>query len=395
MALTDGPQHVVFLPSWYPAADAPGSGVFFREQAQALAAAGDRVGVVAPLLAGWRRRRALRAAGVPSHGTMAGLAGVVECSAPAFAPLPGWERGRERAVAAVGRRLFAGYRDRYGLPDVLHVQSALHTGALGVELADRYGLPLVVTEHSSLLLRRVVPARQRALLAAVYRRAAVAVAVSAALRDTLAADFPRADGWECLPNLVDARFFSAPLARETTSGEFVFLALGSLDWVKGFDVLLDAMARLPPAIRLRIGGDGPWRARLQAQADALQLGGRVVFTGPLSRAQVVAEMSAAQAFVLSSRAETFGIVLAEALACGLPVVATRCGGPLDIVTGDDGLLVPPEDAGALAAAMQAVAAGGRVFDRPALRARCRARYAPDTLVARLRALHARARDARR
>jgi glycosyltransferase involved in cell wall biosynthesis len=79
---------------------------------------------------------------------------------------------------------------------------------------------------------------------------------------------------------------------------------------------------------------------------------RVIFRGRLSRTEMQNEMQAANCFVLPSRYEAFGVVLIEAMATGLPVIATRSGGPESIVTPVNGLLVDPENADQLSRAME-------------------------------------------
>jgi glycosyltransferase involved in cell wall biosynthesis len=120
---------------------------------------------------------------------------------------------------------------------------------------------------------------------------------------------------------------------------------------KGFDTLIAAMGLLPdPAIRLVIYGEGPERKRLEALVGRLGLADRVSLPGYVPDPwQAYAE---ARCFALASNDEAFGNVVVEALASGLPVVATKSGGPEEILDhGRCGALVPPRDPAAMAAAI--------------------------------------------
>jgi glycosyltransferase involved in cell wall biosynthesis len=137
-------------------------------------------------------------------------------------------------------------------------------------------------------------------------------------------------------------------------------------------------------------GSGPLEDGLRSQADAAGLAGRVVFAG--SRGDVPDLLAAFDVFVLSSRYEGLPIALLEAMAAGRACVATAVGGVPEVVTdGVDGVLVPPGDPDALAAALAAVA--GDADRRAALGAKAEARAADfrlDAAVARLAAVYDRA-----
>jgi glycosyltransferase involved in cell wall biosynthesis len=136
-------------------------------------------------------------------------------------------------------------------------------------------------------------------------------------------------------------------------GHMVFV--GRLEPVKGVPLLLEAFARIAathPGARLTIAGDGGVRARLMARAEALGLADRIHFPGYLDEAQVADLLASADMMVLPSFAEGLPVVLMEAMASGLPVIATQIAGvPELVVDGVSGLIVPPGDVAGLARAM--------------------------------------------
>jgi glycosyltransferase involved in cell wall biosynthesis len=135
---------------------------------------------------------------------------------------------------------------------------------------------------------------------------------------------------------------------------------------KGLTYLIDALVtlreRYGERVTLRIAGEGPERAKLEAQVATLGLADAVEFTGWLEHDKLPAFLNELDVFALPSTWEGFGVAAAEASACGLPVVATDVYGIPDVVRpGVTGLLVPPKDPAALARAL------GQLIDNPALR----------------------------
>lgn len=173
-------------------------------------------------------------------------------------------------------------------------------------------------------------------------------------------DYIRAGGWPAervhyLPNFVDATPRS-PLDRakfDTPRGLPLALALGRLHENKGFDVALEALARVPD-LYLWIAGDGPLAETLKAQARRLAVAPRVRFLG--WRDDIGALLATADMLICPSRHEPLGNVVIEAWAHRCPVIAAASDGPRGLIADSrDGLLVPVEDAMALAAAMHRVA----------------------------------------
>jgi glycosyltransferase involved in cell wall biosynthesis len=136
------------------------------------------------------------------------------------------------------------------------------------------------------------------------------------------------------------------------------LTVANLRREKAHEILLDAVARLAPAhpdLRVRVAGDGPRAAELRALAATLGIADRVSFLG--HRDDVDALLAEADVFVLPSRSEAFPNSVVEAMAAGLPVVATTVGGLPELVQpGRTGLLVPPDDGAALARAIASLIA---------------------------------------
>lgn len=162
------------------------------------------------------------------------------------------------------------------------------------------------------------------------------------------------------------------------AGRPLVVSVGRLDPQKGFDVLVEAAARMngtsPPIVV--ICGEGPARPELEERIRALGLGGRVRLLG--NRKDAKALIAAADAFCMPSRWEGSPLALHEALAAGRPVVAAAVGGIPELLTfGQAGLLVPPEDPGALAAAVGRVLADRSLAERLSARALEAAEAWPD------------------
>lgn len=179
---------------------------------------------------------------------------------------------------------------------------------------------------------------------------------------------------EGLPDGQAGDFREEPGGRRET-GRRTVVSMGRLAYEKGFDLLVYAFASVAarhPAWDLQVFGEGPLRSELETLAHQLGLSERVSFPGFTSRPDAALRRS--DLFVLPSRSEGFGNVLSEAMACGLPVVSFDCpSGPRHIIReGVDGLLVPPRNVPALAAALE------RLLGDDAERARLAAN-APDVL----------------
>lgn len=244
-------------------------------------------------------------------------------------------------------------------PDVVHVQCFSANGVYAMWLARRLRVPLVVTlQGETVMDDGDIYARSATLRLALRLALRRADAVTGCSRFVLA-DAERRFGLRpgaglVVPNGVEPEEGVVPEPLELPFDRFV-LGLGRVVHKKGFDLLLAAFAQLAERhadLGLVIGGDGAARPQLVRAAAEAGLTGRVAFPGTLARPQVAWAMAAAEAFVLPSRVEPFGIVVLEALRAGCPVIVSSRGGAKEIVRdGVDGLVADPLEAGALAAAI--------------------------------------------
>lgn len=383
-------MHVLMIPSFYPSAAAPFGGVFFRELAQALRDAGYQMGVVAPgqysvLAFPQRFRQRSRMAfeydeGIPTY------------SSNTCAWFPKVPYANTLSWLKYGMRLVERYLAEQGRPDLVHAHAIFQAGILAERVKRRWGIPYVTTSHGSPMLEGRVPRWQIPMLRRALARSTARTAVSPRLGEAMERRFDNAaTPWTWVPNMVATRFFEVPLdARAKPSGPYRFLHVSLLEPIKALDDLLRAFAaqfKGAGDVELRIGGEGPVRSALQRLAAELGLADQVRFLGTLSRDEVAHEMMGADAFVLCSRFETFSLVLAEALACGTPVISTACGGPECIVNEFNGLLVAPGNAAALGQAMTVMRERRGRYDAETLRRDCASRFGREAVIAQWRRIY--------
>ncbi len=398
------PRRVLIVARWYPSHDDPGSGSFVSDEVVALRAAGIDV-----VVASWENadlrardvgtdsagRRAVEAwaravvepAALSTPSTWG--AGVPVARIPAIHP-----GGRLPAMAAIQahRALLVPFATALAARwpfDMIHAHVGIPDGAAAAAVATALGVPLVVTEHASTAsgaLEEEEDARRayRELLGTGRRM----VAVSRALASRLEAPLNLASGTiHVVPNII--RFDEFPLGPAEDRDADELLWVGARRERKGMDVLLRAVAlarERRPGLHLRLIGRAPDPAtegRWLDLAEEVGLAGAVAFDPPSDRAGVAAAMRRAALFVHPSPFETFGMVAAEALASGLPVVAMRSGGVEEVLAGQDigAELADGDDAAALADAILRLRSRLTDCDPAAMRATVTARFPTTAAIA--------------
>lgn len=258
--------------------------------------------------------------------------------------------------------------------DVVHIQTPFLAHYLGVAFARQQGIPVVETYHTFFeeYLYHYVPfvprGAMRSLARTVSRRQAAQVdrllVPSSAMRDKLA-DYGIATPMEVLPTGIpvdrlcggDGRRFRAQ--HDLSPEDRVLLFVGRVAHEKNIPFLLQAFRQASEAcasLRLVIAGEGPALPGLRELASRLGIAERTRFVGYLDRDGALQDCyRAADAFVFASRTETQGLVLLEALALGVPVVALSVMGTRDVLEGQPGALIAEDAVPAFAQAMVRIA----------------------------------------
>ncbi len=358
------PMRVLIIPSWYPSREAPLSGIFFKEQAEALARRGLEVEVLHVI------------AGFHTDTTK-----IVEL-----------HRSREKGVRTTIVRMSLPVRKSLTLnrieftvfilcyllfirrkPDIIHAHAALRGGMWAVRLATILNRPVVITEHETSYLRGLYSEGTLVNIKALFGRADAVVAVSPFFADKLA-EITGFDRSRILyiPNLVDTDYFRlSPYQKSRKSWNLSIVCL--LTEKKRVDIAIDACAILRDRgipVLLTIAGDGSAKAALQERVADKGLTATISFAGSMDRSAVRALLHTSDIFLSTSDVETFGVTLIEAMSCGLPVASTDSGGPSVIVGERNGILTPCGDAIAFADAVQSIIENYDHYDRIAIRNEC-------------------------
>ncbi|GFP74201.1 glycosyltransferase [Clostridium fungisolvens] len=268
--------------------------------------------------------------------------------------------------------------------DLIHAHSCLWAGYAAMNLKEKYGIPYVITEHFTGYSRNMMNDDEKALIRVQISKADKLIAVSEGLKKDLQ-PYCNKKEIEVIPNMVDVSRFKLGEVSESNK-KFVFLSICYLMYKKGIDILINAFAKAFKGdnnFQLYIGGDGEEKEKLIQLTISLGIKEQVKFLGELDRESVVKEMQNCNAFVLPSRFETFGVVFIEALACGKPIIASKTGGPDNIVRDINGYLVDVGDIDDLFRTMIKLVNEYKKFESFTIRKDCIERFSKENVINRI------------
>jgi len=365
-------MRVLVVPKWYPWPGRPVLGIFCQEQARALASRHDVV-----VLASDAVRSPDFAAFQLTDGVEDGLRTIrLRYRRPRFRPaaMACQLAGMLAALRTLRRE---GWR-----PEVVHAH-VYSAGLPALVLGRLSGAPVVVSEHFTGFQRGLITGYDRLTARIAFRFADLVAPVSEDLARQVRALQPRARV-RVVGNVVDTAVFHPPAEGGPRSAAADrparLLTVAAFAPKKAHTDLLEALAELRPKrdVTLELVGEGDTRRRVAARARELGLGDAVTFRGEQPKDRVAELMRQADLFVLPSVFENLPCVLIESLASGLPFVATAVGGVPELVDGPGGVLSPPGDPRALAAAIETALDQREQVDPQALADRAQRRFGYET-----------------
>jgi len=288
-------------------------------------------------------------------------------------------RLRHTAMRFAVKKLFSKAARQFGHPDIVHAHF-YHVGYVCGQVKSLFQCPLIITEHSSKMATGIDQKTEH-YASMAYAQADGVICVSRSLQEILRNVFS-VDA-VCIPNIVDTSLFK--IGCPSKSG-FHFVSTGALINRKGHDVTIRAFAQAfaqTGGVFLTIFGEGPERTDLEKLIESLHLTGHVQLAGLQSRECIAEKLKNSDCFVLCSRGETFGVAYIEAMACGLPVIATRCHGPEDFVTDENGVLIDMGSVTEAANAMRHFVEQGRQYNKRNISKKTRDQFSGSAIAKKL------------
>lgn len=331
--MSNPPLHILYLPRWYPNRYDPMPGLFIRRHAEA-ASVHCLISVVYV------------------HATIDKIRGVevLKTSEPRLLTVHLYYSQSQNKLLNIWRFFkanilgFKVVRQEIGLPDITHVHVLTRLAVVAWWFRMRFGIPYLVTEHWS----RYISSRnefkgfaRKWLTRFLVRQASMVTTVTRNLADAMLAHGLRNSHYRILPNVVDTALFKPTDPKKSNPKRIIHISCFE-DRSKNISGLLRALQMLSQNrsdFESIMVGDGMDFTALTTYADSLGLKPFVKFTGLLEGETLAATLSSGVFLVLFSNYENLPVVIPEAMACGLPVVATDVGGIAEVVNKQNGILV--------------------------------------------------------
>lgn len=275
------------------------------------------------------------------------------------------------------------YIDHHGVPDLIHAHTYL--GAwVGSAIKSTYNIPLVVTEHYTKIQDGTISQLHDSIAKEAYAHSDKIIAVSTALAEKIKAKYHHSA--IVLPNFIDTQLFSFSRSVNTKPSVLKMICVGDLIERKQVNLILEAMKRIEQ-VELTIIGKGPELNRLIKLSKDLKLSSRVNFKGQKTQVELSKLLPKHDLLIHASRLETFGLVIIEAMASGLPVICFDNGGATDLLTEDVGIIVRDQNAASLGRAIRKMKNNLNDYNPKYIRKQITDRFSPKVNAIRLLQLY--------
>lgn len=269
----------------------------------------------------------------------------------------------------------------YGKPDLLY-SHYLYNSYYALYLKKKYSIPLVGIEHWSELAKENLSPRIDFWGHRTYSNLDLLITVSPFLQKKIKEKFG-VDS-TVVYNMVGKEFLYNPSKQTSKQKRYIFV--GSLLPIKRVDLIIEAFAKsgIPQEDwLLYIVGDGEQRKFLEDLSERLGLKQNILFLGKKKKEEIAELYQKSDVMLLASDIETFSVVCIEGLACGLPVIATKCGGPESFINKESGLLCQTNDVVAFARALKQMQETSKQYDRQKIADDCQAQFSSQVIAQQL------------
>lgn len=373
---------VLFITNWYPTREEPAKAIWVREHAKAVRLYDDVV-VLHCVGPDPNLRGVWRVEPENDEGLREGISTYRMWYRPSPIPRMSYLVYIWSIIRAFADLASQGFR-----PSVIHVH-IYDAGGPAVLIGRRNGIPVVVSEQFTSFGRRLLGPLDIFKAWLAFRWADRVLPVGRSLQKAIERYGIHAR-FQVVPNVVDPSLFYPRISIGKPLGPKQILFVGQLVPVKGVQYLLQSLFHLRQKRddwRLDIVGDGNARTEYECLAAQLKLSDKVTFQGLKTKPEVAEFMRRADLLVVPSLAETFSVPAAEALATGLPVLSTRCGGPEEFITSAVGLLVDPGDARALLTGLDDMLDNLQRYSGTQISQYAVERFSPEVVGAKLHAVY--------
>jgi glycosyltransferase involved in cell wall biosynthesis len=336
--LPDQKLKILFLPAWYPNKYDQMAGLFVQQHARAIQAFADVAVLQIVQYAGATRHQIEER---NEDGIFVYRIYLKSVKAPFIGKIINGLNYRWSTKYA-----YEQLKQKWGKPDMCHVHILTRAGWLALNLWQKCKIPYVISEHWSRYFEQnsnsYEGTARKKYTEKIVKHAKAVMPVSEILKEAMLKDGLHNKNYHIVPNVVNMeRFTLKPTQCPSTVVHFLNVSCFD-EKSKNLHGLIDAFELLIQSgtgATLKLAGNGPDKQAIEAYVAKKKLIDKITFTGELTGKALVEEYHLADALVMSSKYETFAIVLVEAMACGLPVIATNTGIAPEIVDEKTGKLV--------------------------------------------------------